>query len=58
MSWAELENKMADCLQGFFNAYGNSARKDDVDFVVHVSLESSSTVTFAGGSSIQYCRPV
>jgi hypothetical protein len=49
---------MADCLQGFFNAYGNSARKDDVDFVVHVSLESSSTVTFAGGSSIQYCRPV
>jgi len=23
---------------GFFNAYGNSARKDNVDFVIHVSL--------------------
>jgi hypothetical protein len=28
----------ADCLQGFFNAYGNSARKDDVDYVIHVRI--------------------
>lgn len=31
---------------GFFNAYGNSARKDDVDFVVHVSLALTDTFHF------------
>jgi alkaline phosphatase D len=35
------EFSQADFLQGFFNAYGNSARKDDVDYVIHVSLEFS-----------------
>lgn len=30
---------------GFFNAYGNSARKDNVDFVIHVSVYSHSSVS-------------
>lgn len=32
----DVRFEMLTCPQGFFNAYGNSARKDDVDFVVHL----------------------